>query len=767
MTLVGDHRRTRRPAPVTAAARQVAIRDGKVEIPLGLAVDDRRLWGYYSDVDIVHFGMGFKRNAALRARFMPAKVLPQLGADPEPIPEEATGDALVAMNVFRELDAERGRVAEAAGDMLVHLDVAGICFPLYQRRNQGEEEGEVDRLTVYSSLEIKKLEGRWQRVVSGGNKRLEGDWQVRDGDLVAAVWRPSPADRAVPDPPLRAVADECDLLLSLTSMLQASTLTRINAGILVVPDEVGPPPPPIVPGDATVVDQLLADMNNAFSAAITQPDHPSRFNPYLLRGQGEATSRVQRIDLGRAIQPADLALFDLVQRRIAKGLDLPAAIIEGLEQANHWSGWLVDGAAYRQHVDPGLLIALDGLTRHIYQKLLVGKVARPEDWVIWRDISALTASPNRSADAFALWDRRVINSYTLRSITGYDDTDARQDDPDPEPEGSADEPERAMEGPAESSPPPEAEEAAASTKGPVALVPSFTTVIAAEQRRKSGRRLAQIDRSLTMRLGDAAQAASQRALDRAGARIRTKSRNDAQLTAMMAGVPNSRVGQRLGRVLVEETLAITAAELVTEADLGDFEEQSRRLLDRAQGAAAAEVQTLAGQAPERDPADEQADVDSAVAILVAAVMAGTLARLFTPGADPDPADTGEVPDAGVLSGRTLLDATTVAGGGLPGVIPDQAGFDFGVGNGPRTVDQLRALGLVTIAWRWEYGDRFSRRTQFEPHLYLDGIEFDRWDDPSLGNRTGFPLTVYYHPGDHAGCLCGAERVLWVNDQPGA
>lgn len=764
MTLVGDPRRNRRrERAVTAAARQVVVKpDGTVQIPVGAAIDDRRLWGYYADVDIVHFGMGFKRNAALRAKFMPAKVVPQLGQDPEPIDEEkARGDDAEAMAVFQELDAGRGRIAEAAGDMLVHLDVAGICWPVYQKRPPIEGEGEVDedRLTVYSALEMKKLQGRWQRIVAGSDRAVQGRWQLTTDDLVAAVWRADPSDRTRPDPPLRAVADECDLLLSLTSMLQASTLTRINNGILVVPDDMGPPTPPATPEQPTPVDPLLKDINDAFSAAILEPDHPSRFMPYVLRGQSQlGATQVQRVDLGRAITAQDLALLEYVQRRIAKGLDLPSATIEGLEEANHWSGWLVDAASYRQHVDPGLIVALDGLSRYIYQRMLIGRVANPEAYVIWRDISSLTASPNRTADAIALWDRRLIKGATLRAIAGYDDTDARDGEPEPEPDTSTGEPERAEEGPAESSPPPQAEAAQLPATRHPAPAP-LVAVVAAAPERLSGRRLTQIDRMLTIRLADAAQAASQRALDRAGARIKSRTRNDAQLQAMLEGVPNGRVGQRLGERLVSD-LAITAAELVSEADFEDFGAQARRLIDRAQQAAVAEVEQLAGRPPTRDIPDEQTDADAAVAILVAAALAGTLARLYTPGPDPDPADTGEVPDATTLSGRTLLDATTVAGGGVAGVVPGEGGFDWAIGNGVRSMTQLRAAGIVTLAWRWEYGDRFSRQHQFVPHLLLDGIEFDRWDDPSLSNRTGFPLTVYYHPGDHKGCLCGAERVLW-------
>lgn len=777
MTLVGDHRRTRNPsAPVTAAARTLPIRPGgKVDIPAGAAVDDKRLWGYYRDVDVVHFGMGFKRNAVLRAKFMPAKMPKTSGDEPEPIEDGAQGDDNIAVEVFQGLDGGRGRIADVMADIVVHLDVAGICYPVYQRR-EAEDGVDEDRLTVYSTLEIKKEGSQYQRLGLNGSPLVEDKWQIKPEDTAAIIWRPSPDVRSTPDAPLRAVADECDLLLSISAMFQATMVSRINNGILVIPDSMRPPQPPVPVGqdpNEPRPDPFIQDMTAALGAAISQPNHPSRFQPYILSGPDDSLGRVQKIDLGRLITPQDLQLLALVQGRVATGLDLPPEIIEGLSNSNHWTGWLVDAAAYRQHVDPTLLLGLDGFTRKIYwPQLKLAGVKAPEQYAVWRDISSLTTSPNRVGDAIALWDRGIIKSEPVRAVAGYDETDAREDNPDPVPGDLLDDPDPSV-GPARSGPPGRSEDPtpgrqAATTarrmpqdepKAPV------VSIAAAAKPRLSGRRLTSIDRTLTIRLSDAAEAASQRALDKAGAKVRSRGRGDATLTAMLDKVPNRLVGVRLGAQLVGEQLALTAAELIDEDDFKDFEDESRRLLTKAQDAAAAETSRLVGAAltaaeVDRDREDEARDADAAVAILMAAILESTRSSMFTPGPEADPADLGELGDARVLSGRTLLDATTTAGGGLSGLIPDAGGFDFGVGNGPRSVSQLRARDLVTLAWVWDYGSPSLRKHQFVPHVLLDGIEFDQWDDPALENKGTFPRGLHLHPGDHAGCLCGAERILW-------
>ena len=75
-----------------------------------------------------------------------------------------------------------------------------------------------------------------------------------------------------------------------------------------------------------------------------------------------------------------------------------------------------------------------------------------------------------------------------------------------------------------------------------------------------------------------------------------------------------------------------------------------------------------------------------------------------------------------------------------------------------TVAKLwRAAGITFEGWRWDYGDG-SRRTNFEPHRNLDGVEFTSWDDPKLGNAAGlWPYVSYWSPSDHIGCQCTTSR----------
>jgi hypothetical protein len=425
------------------------------------------------------------------------------------------------------------------------------------------------------------------------------------------------------------------------------------------------------------------------------------------------------------------------------GLDLPTEIITGVGDLNHWSLWGVDASAYSQHLDPPLLMALDGLTRQIFHPLLISELGWPQEmaerYVVWRDITGLRASPNKVPDAIQLYDRGIIGAAAVRRIAGYDETDAPGGDEAAGPTPSPSDPPRQVEGP-----PAEGESPMVAAAVPAPIVAWG---------------LADIDGGLLGRLSEATRQAMRRALDRAGARARNRLRGAADLRLVAEGLPNRDLCRHLGRSTVIERLQLAEADLVTEEDFADLGDDARALLDRAVSASAEESEALGGSL-ERDASEEQAAVDAAVASLVAAAMAATVARLFTDDGGPDPAETGEIGDPEALDPASILDAMTVAGGGLAGTIAAGADYEVGVGNGRRATAWLRAGGLQIIAHRWVYGDRSARAANYEPHLRLDAVEVRRWDDARLRIPGSWPRGGYYRPQDHRGCLCRAAKVLW-------
>ncbi|MDQ5841103.1 MAG: hypothetical protein M3537_08165, partial [Chloroflexota bacterium] len=745
--------RRRPPAPrsLTAASAPARVARGKVEAAVEMGADDTRLWEFYRTIGVVHYSMQFKRDAALRARILPAKI-GKPGDDPEPTDE--TGP----VEVFEELDAGRGRLAGAVGDLIVHLDVTGIGWPVYQLRDT--ENGPEDKLTVYGTREVKRMgEGRLQLTTAAGATRIDRwalDSEGEIPDMVATVWRPSPEAHALPDSPLRSVAEECEQLIALGRLLRAAAWSRTSAGILAVPEEMSlPPPVEAAPGERARIDPFLQDLTTALTAPISDPGSAAAVAPYVLYGPTDAVIATRFIDMGRRVTGEDLELLLGLKVAVVTGLDLPNEVATGLADANHWSAWLIDASAYRQHIDPPLILGLEGLSQQIYQPLLMRRLRwtreQADEFVLWRDISSLTTSPNRVADAILLFDRGIIGAEPVRRVAGYDETDKPGEEsaqgPNPTPPAGA---------PGEPNPEKQEPPAPEGSGGPANATLAAASLPPGSWPAES---LADLDGGLLARLTAASRDAQRRALDRAGARARNRLRKAQDLQAVVNGVPNREVTRRLGREAVVERLQLAESELVTEEDFDDLAADARRWLDRAVGQSALESERLGGEV-DRDAEEENRAVDAAVTLLVATLLAATVARLFTPGREIDPAETGEVGDPDSLPAGQIMDVMTTAGGGAAGSIPEGRTFDVGVGNGPRAGRWLRNGGLMVVANVWVYGDRSARATNFIPHLTLDGIEFDRWDDPSLTTIGAWPRGGRYHPQDHRGCMCRHEKVLW-------
>jgi hypothetical protein len=272
--------------------------------------------------------------------------------------------------------------------------------------------------------------------------------------------------------------------------------------------------------------------------------------------------------------------------------------------------------------------------------------------------------------------------------------------------------------------------------------------------------LADIDFRLFYRITEAAQAAVDRAVEKAGAKVRSHQHNNrntpADFRLLVRDEPNERVGLTLGREVVE-TLQLTESDLFPEGTFGPAADRIGRILQQGQDETARAVQAITGQEPKRDEVEERTWRDTAKEWLVAALTALALSRFFTVPATPDPAETGEVGDVDVPA-SDIWATLTIAGGGFPSDAPDRP---RGLANGAQAEQWISDAGAQVTGYVWAVG---APSVPFEPHQNLSGVRFETFEDPALANRGTWPPTPFYYPGDHRGCQC--TRVLVVEPPAG-
>ena len=268
--------------------------------------------------------------------------------------------------------------------------------------------------------------------------------------------------------------------------------------------------------------------------------------------------------------------------------------------------------------------------------------------------------------------------------------------------------------------------------------------------------LAAIDHRLYTQLSEAAQASLDRALEKAGQRVRSRIRGDTRRSAKdplansIQGIDPTLIPFTVGRATIE-AFQLSEEDLIPESAFDRFSQRAKRLLSDAQQATRTTIEDLTGVKPEA-PENEENWITLAVASLVGGLIALARRKLFTPELEPDPAETGEIGSTDIPAGL-IFDGMTTAGGGVPG---DPLTRGLATGEYGQTL--IVQAGFQVEQRQWNTG---APTVPFEPHQRLEGTRFEQWTSDKLKT----PLSAawlgvdFMFPGDHRGCQCVTELVI--------
>lgn len=775
-------------------------------------------WLVFHAIGEVKYANRFLANGISRLRVYPA-VRPVADQPPVPIQDSDLPPLVqqAALDAAARIKAERGGQAAILAAITLGLEVAGECFLL------GFDPVE-EKLDAEGRVLEPARDERWEvRSTSEVNVSSEGTVQTKDGPdaqweevptgtFFLRIWEPDPQWSARPDSPLRGVLGEADELLILSRAIRAAGRSRIPAGLLLMPSELSfGKQDPSKPAEDDRDDPFSVALMEALTAAVEDEGDPSALVPPVIRGKAEHLKEVRHVMLSREIDGVQAGQRGELLRRIAQGLNVPPEIVTGMADLNHWTAWQVDGSTFSAHMEPRALGIFDALTSGAFRPIFATYNGVTDEHVeqvfLWYDESEVVTQPNRGQDAKDAHAALVISDDSLRQALGFSDADAPSADELARRVGlkrgifdgaitetllsyvlgkafvddvegiravqqaidatSTTAPAGEMEPdvppvPDIQGPPPGSDEP-----------PEQEAVAAAASRPNPGERLTRIDTDLFTRLRMAADAALTRAMEKAGARLRSKVAKDTQARAAVTGVDNTEVAATLGPALV--------AQLATEDELlaGAFDglrPQYEAWVAAAQSQAL-DVATIAGwlAADRRAAVEDQqrADRDEAWAWFHGALLDLARERLYgrsvVAAARTTAGLIGEVDPAVQMRAAIIRETLTRAGGAsgmevqrtaVGGVrLRTQAGMipAGGVATG-QTIIGLAADAGETVEWfTWRHG---SPPRPFPGHQQLDGVRFYGDDDPNVATLPGDTwLGAYYEPGDHDGCTCMAEPFI--------
>lgn len=390
----------RMPVPIVAAATRYEGR-GRVE-PIYRPDQQwqRECYRHYSICGEARFAAVFYSNAISRATFFAAS------QDGTPIEDGEAADIVAVL--------DEG-IRKAIG---LHLTIAGDCY-LIGRVIDGQ-----DVWQVFSVLLVTSTGGRWT-VDYGDGKKID----LEEDDPIIRIWVPHPDKPIEADSPFRTMLPILREIEWLTRHIFAQISSRLaGAGILFLPQGITFPPPPGQEGKeyANDAEQFMFSLGSAMMKPMDDPGDPASVVPNVAMVPGDQIDQVKLLHFWSDLDAHSKDLRQEAIQRFATGMDLPREQILGMSSnpgtgggnsngVSHWGAWQIEEATIKMHVEPMLDVIVNALTVS-YLRPALGETATEK---VGYSTETLRLRPDRSKEAFELWDRGVLKTEVLLKENGF------------------------------------------------------------------------------------------------------------------------------------------------------------------------------------------------------------------------------------------------------------------------------------------------------------------------------------------------------------
>lgn len=796
------------PLPRTRIASGVRVDPGdrKQMDSLRLVIGRREdwqgvAWAYRDAIGQIRFAANFLARAVAAVKFNVAQVMPE---EDEPIAlTEANQDVTdIDKSLADAARAELERLPLTAGYMFGGLlaenfEISGEAW-LNGRVINGVEQW---RVLAYDQVLTDSAGGISIREEDGVSARPVSD----DEDLIR-LWVPHPRRQHLADSPMRSLLNECEDYLLLGRELRAVSRSRISSnGILFLANGMrlgqattGHGPDGEVLGDDETGDPFMDEFTQSMMTPMALDGDAGSVVPTVITGDRDDIVAARHMRFEREDSETLLAKKQAALAAIAQGLDVPPEIITGMGDANHWSAWQIDASTFRYHIAPVVKLIADSLTEGYLRPALITQgftYEQVQQIQVWFDAGAVTENPNRGSDAKDAYDRGGIGRKALNKALGFNDSDmpdeeelavmialkagvdtgtaanllkaqgildeiAQQQNPVPAPlqvpSERADQPAPGETPPDDGTPVPPPQISASVREWVRSITAAADSTTGWRIDTEIGRDLADIDKELLDKILVAADAAMERALEKAGAKLRSAANRTAQnraaYRAELAQMDGTAFLRHVGRI---EALKLGLDELsLLEAAFDAMAPKVLLWTKNAIKKTVLRVLSLLGLTRDSDRGGTIADdlertltarQASAWNGLRDALIVRAQQYLYQPHPDKQP---GEVPDTITRPGD-VRDYLTAIG-------TDQHQTDdipLGLSGGADVQATLTRNGAEQLGYQWRYGIT-DPEDSYHPHRDLDGTKFTNWTDDALRTPPQQAwVGTHFRPGDHPGCMC--------------
>lgn len=368
-------------------------------------------WAFYDESGPLRYGVNWLANLISRARLMAAEV-GEPGDEPTPVENGEPADAVevLAGGVSGQPKLLRSSV--------IGLTIPGLCYLVGKTENASQtwEICSADELRMRSPA----TPGR-EAVYEQRNGPDAGDWvQLPEESTICKIWRPHERFHWEADSPARAALPSLRELKRIGEYVDATLVSRLaGAGVLLLPKEgidypAGNTPDGKAPTFITEVVDVMMD-------AVKRPGTASALVPIPIAIDSEFLDKVKHLDFSTELSDKILEMRESALRQAAITIDVPAEVLTGMGEVNHWGQWQIEESAVKIHAEPLLELITHALTIGFLHPVLRAQGMPEQDvvnYVVWADTSEMTAKPDKSDDAFKLHAEGAIGDEVLLRETG-------------------------------------------------------------------------------------------------------------------------------------------------------------------------------------------------------------------------------------------------------------------------------------------------------------------------------------------------------------
>jgi hypothetical protein len=335
------------------------------------------------------------------------------------IVEQTSGPAYDALNdLFSGKDGQT-QVLHAVG---VHLTIAGECYLV------GRADG--DLWEVLSCMEVQVTGDSWQVNYHDGSPIVD----LTEDDVVIRIWLSNPAKHMEADSPFRSLLPILSEIEWLTRHVFAQISSRLaGAGILLMPQGMTFPPPPAQDGKEVAAssdaEAFMLTLADTMMAPLTDPGSAAAMVPIVVTAPDDAIDKPRLLTFWTELDSEVMGLRGEAIRRFALGVDLPPEQVLGMSSnsgtgggtsngVSHWGAWQIEESTIKLHVEPMLDTIVNALTMGYLRPTIESLTA-----LVVYNTAALRLRPDRSKEAFELYDRGLLSVAALFRENGFDISD--------------------------------------------------------------------------------------------------------------------------------------------------------------------------------------------------------------------------------------------------------------------------------------------------------------------------------------------------------